>query len=140
MNKENCALKLVDEIILYYDARSKKHQIYAHKDFTLCLKFCYKEFEKTGVNGIRHFANNNATVLVRCYAWKSWDNSVTKYDEGNHWDTGIQEYWIVEVLLQIKVEYSVILVKNQKSTCITKGRHLSPTQINPMGLISFDWR
>ena len=27
MNKENCALKLVYEIILYYDARSKKHQI-----------------------------------------------------------------------------------------------------------------
>ena len=26
MNKEICALKLVDEIILYYDARSKKHQ------------------------------------------------------------------------------------------------------------------
>ena len=26
MNKENCALKLVDEIILYYDARSKKLQ------------------------------------------------------------------------------------------------------------------
>ena len=26
-NKENCALKFVDEIILYYDARSKKHQI-----------------------------------------------------------------------------------------------------------------
>ena len=24
MNKENCALNLVDEIILYYDARSKK--------------------------------------------------------------------------------------------------------------------
>ena len=28
MNKENCALKLVDEIILYCDARSKKHQIF----------------------------------------------------------------------------------------------------------------
>ena len=28
MNKENCALKLVDEITLYYDAWSKKHQIY----------------------------------------------------------------------------------------------------------------
>ena len=27
MNKGNCALKLVYEIILYYDARSKKHQI-----------------------------------------------------------------------------------------------------------------
>ena len=26
MDKENCALKLVDEIILYYDVRSKKHQ------------------------------------------------------------------------------------------------------------------
>ena len=26
MNKENCTLKLVAEIILYYDARSKKHQ------------------------------------------------------------------------------------------------------------------
>ena len=25
MNKENCALNLVDDIILYYDARSKKH-------------------------------------------------------------------------------------------------------------------
>ena len=27
MDKENCALKLVDEIILYYDARSKIHKI-----------------------------------------------------------------------------------------------------------------
>ena len=27
MNKENCALKLVDEIILYYDAWSKKRQM-----------------------------------------------------------------------------------------------------------------
>jgi len=26
MHKENWELKLVDEIILYYDARSKKHQ------------------------------------------------------------------------------------------------------------------
>ena len=26
-NKENCALKLADEITLYYDGRSKKHQI-----------------------------------------------------------------------------------------------------------------
>ena len=33
MNKENCALKLVDEIILYYDARSKKHQ-------NTAVKFC----------------------------------------------------------------------------------------------------
>ena len=31
MNKENCALKLVDEIILYYDARSKKLKIICYK-------------------------------------------------------------------------------------------------------------
>ena len=40
MNKENCALKLVDEIILYYDARSKKHQIteiILIEDIPLCL-------------------------------------------------------------------------------------------------------
>ena len=29
MNKEKCALKLVDEIILYYDVRSKKHHMYS---------------------------------------------------------------------------------------------------------------
>ena len=32
MNKENCALKLVDEIILYYDARSKKNIKFSSKD------------------------------------------------------------------------------------------------------------
>ena len=33
-NKENCALKLVDEIILYYDARSKKYQKTIRRDVT----------------------------------------------------------------------------------------------------------
>jgi len=37
MNKENCALKLIDEIILYYDARSKKHQI-THK-IVYCITY-----------------------------------------------------------------------------------------------------
>ena len=32
MNKENCALKLVDEIILYYDAQSKKHQNHIYQN------------------------------------------------------------------------------------------------------------
>jgi len=44
MNKENCALKLVDEIILYYDARSKKHQmtlLVGLRHIVLhCLKYC----------------------------------------------------------------------------------------------------
>ena len=35
VNKENCALKLVDEIILYYDARSKKHK----KIYILYIKY-----------------------------------------------------------------------------------------------------
>jgi len=41
MNKENCALKLVDEIILYYDARSKKHQKTIH-----CLKSAFGAHNK----------------------------------------------------------------------------------------------
>ena len=41
MNKENCALKLVDEIILYYDARSKKHQItFFYFIYAYILKSC----------------------------------------------------------------------------------------------------
>ena len=36
MYKENCALKLVDEIILYYDARSKKHQNTTGRELTSC--------------------------------------------------------------------------------------------------------
>jgi hypothetical protein len=43
-------------------------KLYAHKYFKLRLKCCYKEFEKTGVNGIRQFSNSKVTVLVRCYA------------------------------------------------------------------------
>ena len=47
MNKENCALKLLDEIILYYDARSKKHQI-------LIIRFVKN-------NETRH--NDNSNIL-----------------------------------------------------------------------------
>ena len=36
----NCALKLVEEIILYYDARSKKHQIKLVY-FDLCKHIIY---------------------------------------------------------------------------------------------------
>ena len=52
MNKENCALKLVNEIILHYDARSKKHQT-IHATFNLCtiimltsLLFCIMNYER----------------------------------------------------------------------------------------------
>jgi len=41
-------------------------KLYAHKYFTRRLKFCFKEFEKTSVNGIRKFANSNVTVFVNC--------------------------------------------------------------------------
>ena len=56
MNKENCALKLVDEIILYYDARSKEHEttnsclwkyflttLKIIRDVLIFLKICGKE-------------------------------------------------------------------------------------------------
>ena len=51
MNKENCALKLVDEIILYYDAWSKKHQntgytwrfAWMQSCFCYLVSVCYRE-------------------------------------------------------------------------------------------------
>ena len=45
MNKENCALKLVDEIILYYDARSKKHQMKTYVHLWLYLPQFFLELE-----------------------------------------------------------------------------------------------
>ena len=63
MNKENCALKLVDEIILYYDAWSKKHQItifvlYIYIYIYIYVKiFClnmYIYLEVTGSNILRY--------------------------------------------------------------------------------------
>ena len=41
MNKENCALKLVDEIILYYDERSKIHQIINNSSTTRTVELQY---------------------------------------------------------------------------------------------------
>ena len=41
MNKENCALKLVDEITLYYDARSKKHKKNSNMNSTTWLCSMY---------------------------------------------------------------------------------------------------
>ena len=49
MNKENCALKLVDEIILYYDARPKKHQNYASLGFFIRSITEYRRSEENRV-------------------------------------------------------------------------------------------
>ena len=54
MNKENCALKLVDEIILYYDARSKKHQM--KYLLTLCFKHFCKSHKSFSLVGDRIYA------------------------------------------------------------------------------------
>ena len=71
MNKENCALKLVDEIILYYDVRSKKHQIIVfYKRGRECLQrgtnFVFKS-EKYRVikNDCRGFNNLSYTIHLR---------------------------------------------------------------------------
>ena len=42
----NCALKLVEEIILYYDARSKKHQ---NPIILLGLRSCRKSLKIFGI-------------------------------------------------------------------------------------------
>ena len=47
MNKENCALKLVNKIILYYDAWSKKHQFpYVIFLFMYKMHFWWFDFQK----------------------------------------------------------------------------------------------
>ena len=58
MNKENCALKLVDEIILYYDARSKKHQIGRHLEI---FRHCQRV-----ISGFRREVDENCAVLGYC--------------------------------------------------------------------------
>ena len=54
MNKENCVLKLVDEIILYYDARSKKHQIVYSLFHTRSVDLMLHD---NGPTGIRTFSS-----------------------------------------------------------------------------------
>ena len=40
MNRENCALKLVDEIILYYDARSKNIKLHILRSIIFFSENC----------------------------------------------------------------------------------------------------
>ena len=47
----NCALKLVEEIILYYDARSKKHQITKSCQY-VCVNY-FKMLDYVCIAGIR---------------------------------------------------------------------------------------
>ena len=52
MNKENCALKLVDEIILYYDARSKKT---SKKSLKMFSKLDRNSLSLSGVSEVQYF-------------------------------------------------------------------------------------
>ena len=54
----NCALKLVEEIILYYDARSKKHQNkgnYPNKQNTYTLLEASVSTERLGSCGVIYY-------------------------------------------------------------------------------------
>ena len=62
-----CALKLVEEIILYYDARSKKHQI------TEIFSFIFFIFIRVDelclfliINSIVHRTNFNTVSCISC--------------------------------------------------------------------------
>ena len=73
MNKENCALKLVDEIILYYDARSKKRQIFIKKLQSLNCAFCFlgtsdHRCMADELRGVEASCCEPAAVLSRCLA------------------------------------------------------------------------
>ena len=61
MNKENYSLKLVDEIILYYDVRSKKHQI--ADGVTSCTWFCILSVTQK----VLFASNNKRKVSKRNY-------------------------------------------------------------------------
>jgi len=70
MNKENCALKLVDEIIVNYDARSKKTSKYSgeyYKEAQKCL-CSYKELNWRDSLIFRiHCDNfNNMVITLTC--------------------------------------------------------------------------
>ena len=69
MNKENCALKLVDEIILYYDARSKKHQI-AHKSgFHCILKVMDEELLQITIGAVTDHKGHSICVKATYTEW-----------------------------------------------------------------------
>ena len=62
MNKENCALKLVDEIILYYDAPSKKHQSAKY-----LLVFVGKTHFPSDLTGFRDFIRISFVQVFLCH-------------------------------------------------------------------------
>ena len=72
---ENCALKLVDEIILYYDAQLKKHQILFYVFISICNSLhvsstsCSSSGERNCINTA---SGNSHSVLVAemCAGWK----------------------------------------------------------------------
>jgi len=65
MNKENCALKLVHEIILYYDAGSKKHQI----TYVKCLNFklYYQQLHLTYLSDLASYELPEDDTVVSKY-------------------------------------------------------------------------
>ena len=89
MNKENCALKLVDEIILYYDARSKKHQtqnmsleailILYTESFTNQFKFTKDKQKEDGWKWTPKSVNFHSTVQDR-----QWFESSSKHEYTLH--------------------------------------------------------
>ena len=65
VNKENCTLKLIDEIILYYDARSKKYQKTCPVSAELCAVWCMCLFEDVDVcnRHVRLEHDNNFSLI-----------------------------------------------------------------------------
>ena len=76
MNKENCALKLVDEIILNYDARSKKYQKTLQYFSTLNQKWQYLR-KKVIYNQMCVLISPTNYVSIICH----WKNISARYDQ-----------------------------------------------------------
>ena len=84
-NKENCALKLVDEIILYYDARSKKHQTQGSSTTPVAQYSLYLSFYCFTANFNTLFTTQRGCQLFELEGESDW-----KIMEGGGYGAGSQ--------------------------------------------------
>ena len=64
-----CALKLVEEIIIYYDARSKKHQIWKKNFDKVIKKYGYKMYLCLRTHLFMCLKNNGHSFQLCPYKW-----------------------------------------------------------------------
>ena len=97
MNKENCALKLVDEIILYYDARSNKDKkkFNEHFRWNAVTRFLIQWYNLAVRWGDHIFGEYNLEILLNL-----WRRSHCLCM--SCWWWRVRNMWVVVVRIRIK--------------------------------------